>query len=120
MQAALQLGWKTIDVVRSELGPVELSAFAIADNRTAELAEWDQDGLALQLASLSDEGFSYEEIGFFPPAEEDEFIPDVSDIDVDGKMKPDQLKITVECSDLDELDDLFAELSDRGLKVKRG
>lgn len=50
--AATNLGWKEIWVTESELEANELTAFAIADNRTAELAEWDMEGLQEQLASL--------------------------------------------------------------------
>jgi DNA modification methylase len=46
------LGWSECDIVRSDLKGSEATAFAIADNRTAELATWDDDALAQQLAAL--------------------------------------------------------------------
>lgn len=52
LAAARSLGWSTIDIVRSHLTGAEATAYAIADNRTAELAEWDEDALAQQLAAL--------------------------------------------------------------------
>jgi DNA modification methylase len=52
LTAAQELGWTKIQIVRTELAGVEATAFAIADNRTAELAEWDEDGLAKVLESL--------------------------------------------------------------------
>jgi len=52
LTAAQELGWTEIQIVRTELAGVEATAFAIADNRTAELAEWDEDGLAKVLESL--------------------------------------------------------------------
>jgi len=67
LQAATELGWREINVVESDLGAAELTAFAIADNRTAELAEWDMGALAKQLAALDSEGFDYDTLGFeFP------------------------------------------------------
>lgn len=45
LRAARALGWSEIDVVRTELRGAEATAFAIADNRTAELAEWDEVAL---------------------------------------------------------------------------
>jgi len=39
--AALELGWKKVDVVVSTLTEMKQRAFSIADNRTAELAKWD-------------------------------------------------------------------------------
>jgi len=50
--AALSLGWKEIAIVRSELIGPDATAYAIADNRTAELATWDNDALTQQLAAI--------------------------------------------------------------------
>lgn len=54
LAAAQQLGWEKIDVVRTNLAGVEAVAFAIADNRTGELAEWDE-GLGDVLKALDKE-----------------------------------------------------------------
>ena len=54
LEGAIALGWKTISCLRSNLKGKELTAFAIADNRTAELAEWDMEILAEQLSGLED------------------------------------------------------------------
>ena len=70
LAAAQQLGWKQIDVVRTQLKGAEATAYAIADNRTAELAEWDEEALAQQLAAIQIEdeelvhpsGFDFEEV----------------------------------------------------------
>ncbi len=64
LAAALQLGWKQIAIVRSELSGPEMTAFAIADNRTAELAEWDDDVLAAELGGLQEDGIDLAELGF--------------------------------------------------------
>jgi ParB-like chromosome segregation protein Spo0J len=61
--AAQELGWTEIQIVRTELAGVEATAFAIADNRTAELAEWKQElnealnDLVSQKVNLDDLGF---------------------------------------------------------------
>jgi ParB-like chromosome segregation protein Spo0J len=70
LAAARELGWATIKVVRTSLLGAEAVAFAIADNRTAELAQWDEPALAAMLESLQNEtdldalvtGFSLDEI----------------------------------------------------------
>ena len=85
LAAAKALGWKEIAIVRSSLAGSDATAYAIADNRTAELAEWDDDALAQTLAALQidDEeiaratGFDDAEISAlavpdFAPASEDE------------------------------------------------
>ena len=67
--AARELGWETIKVSVSALPIEELRAYALADNRTAELAEWDVDALALSLEHLVDEGGGVDaavELGWAP------------------------------------------------------
>lgn len=52
LAAAKSLGWATVKVQRTSLDGAEATAYAIADNRTAELAEWDDEALAKQLSAL--------------------------------------------------------------------
>jgi len=52
LAAAKALGWKEIAIVRSPLSGSEATAYAIADNRSSELAEWDDDVLSQTLAAL--------------------------------------------------------------------
>lgn len=59
------LGWTECDVVVTELSGLDLAAFGVADNRTAELAEWDADALAVVLEALkADDDLSPEDAGF--------------------------------------------------------
>lgn len=62
--AARELGWAEIAAVRSGLSGSDLVAYAIADNRLAELAEWDDVGLAEQLRALQSEDFDIAAVGF--------------------------------------------------------
>lgn len=52
LEAAKSLGWTHIAAVIVDDSSVDAVAFAIADNRTAELAEWDTETLATLLDSL--------------------------------------------------------------------
>lgn len=51
--AANSLGWDSIDIVRTDLVGAEAMAYAIVDNRTTDLSEWDTDTLAAQLGELN-------------------------------------------------------------------
>jgi len=65
LMAAIDLGWTEIDCVRTPLRGVEATAYAIADNRTAELAEWDDQGLAETLRAIQSEpDFDLAAIGY--------------------------------------------------------
>jgi len=66
IEAAKRLGWIEIQAVRT---PVDwdsdrIKAFALADNRTAELANWNQQTLTTQLRELEIAGFDIVELGF--------------------------------------------------------
>lgn len=52
LEAAIDLGWEEIDVIQTSLTSGDAIAYAIADNRTSELAEWDDEILAAQLNGL--------------------------------------------------------------------
>lgn len=52
LEAAKRLGWEEIICCVSDLVSTEMIAYAIADNRSAELAEWDKAQLALLLEEL--------------------------------------------------------------------
>ncbi len=64
LQAAKELGWEEIDIVRTNLKGSDITAFGIADNRTSELAEWDDDVLKELLEGLKEEDFDLSAIGF--------------------------------------------------------
>ena len=70
------LGWSKIDVVRvpADWSADKVKAFALADNRTAELAEWDVAILDDQLQELIFAGFHIEDFGFAQPE-----VPDADD-----------------------------------------
>jgi ParB-like chromosome segregation protein Spo0J len=67
--AARQLGWSEIKIVRTELQGSEAVAFGIADNRTSETGEWDQQGLADVLSALRAEDADLAAAAGFTPDE---------------------------------------------------
>ena len=64
--AAKEMGWKKIDVVElpKDWDSAKIKAYAIADNRTAELADWDMQLLNLQLEELKESGYELHDVGF--------------------------------------------------------
>lgn len=66
LTAAKALGWKEIQIHRTDLEGPEATAFALADNRTAELAEWDDAALSAQLQALYEDGMDIADFGFDP------------------------------------------------------
>lgn len=86
LQAAQLLGWSDIAVivVPDDWSELDQRAFAIADNRTAELAKWNAPLLAAQLEKLQGNGFTPETLGFdIPEGAEPQQNP-TREIDVDA------------------------------------
>lgn len=55
LQAATRLGWSHLAAVTVEMDDNQATGFAIADNRAAELADWDQSLLDELIPQLRDE-----------------------------------------------------------------
>jgi len=56
LEAMRALGWSEVAAVIVDEDDVEATAFSIADNRSAELAEWDMEELGAALDMLADIG----------------------------------------------------------------
>jgi site-specific DNA-methyltransferase (adenine-specific) len=92
LEAAKNLGWTEIAIARTPVGWTweQIRAFAPADNRTAELAEWDDKVLADQLLELDANGWELEELGFEniqpPTIVEDETPLNFDDVPTRSKL----------------------------------
>lgn len=117
LAAAQELGWEEIEIVRTQLEGVEATMFAIADNRTAELAEWE-DSLAEVLQKLQDDGHDLGELGY-----------DISDLDelIERNETDDQkkdveivsaLEVIAECENEDQQKLIYDLLSEKGFKCR--
>lgn len=77
-KAARRLGLDTVPVIiATDLTPEQVKAFRLADNKTAEFAEWDFDLLDEELKSLLD--FDMSVFGFEDPEEVEEKEPEEDD-----------------------------------------
>jgi hypothetical protein len=61
--AAKELGWDHLAATIYD-GKGDPDAFALADNRTAELAEWNYEHLTARLQSLQERGFDLDKLGW--------------------------------------------------------
>jgi ParB-like chromosome segregation protein Spo0J len=81
LQAAIAMGWDSIDCIRTELTSSDAIAYAIADNRTSELAEWDDDVLIATLEGLREcDETALDAVGF----NEDELEKLFNEVELDG------------------------------------
>lgn len=63
-EAALQLGLESVPVRFMNLSLADSKLLALADNKTAEIATWDEEELEKVLQSLVDEGHNVEGLGW--------------------------------------------------------
>jgi len=112
--AARLLGWTKIETVKipSDWTEEQTKAFALADNRTAELGTWDNDILAQQLIELQDVDFLIEQIGFLH--EEPKVIDDSTE-SVDWE---DKYEVLIDCENEFQQQELLVRLSGEGYKVR--
>jgi site-specific DNA-methyltransferase (adenine-specific) len=87
MVAARSLGWSEISIARvpDDWSSDQVKAYALADNRSAELAEWDEQVLASQLLELQEAEFDVELLGFEIPVEP---LQDVVEDDIPEQVEP--------------------------------
>jgi site-specific DNA-methyltransferase (adenine-specific) len=87
MAAARTLGWTDIQVVYipDDWSADQVKAYALADNRSAELAAWDEQVLASQLLELQEAEFDIELLGFELPVEE---LAEVVEDEIPEQVEP--------------------------------
>jgi hypothetical protein len=112
LEAARQLGWKEIEVVRvpDEWTPDQAKAFALADNRTAELAQWNHDVLSSQILELQDVAFPIQELGFeIPELPTDAAWTDVFDATAGDRKEVQQITFTLHTDQAETVKAAIAE-----------
>jgi site-specific DNA-methyltransferase (adenine-specific) len=92
LKAARKLGLREVPVlVCADLTPEKVAALRLADNKTAELAEWDTPALDAELAELAEAGVDMEQFGF---GDELAALEPPANLDGEDADKPFVLKLT--------------------------
>lgn len=85
-RAALKIGLKRVPCLRAdELTDQEIKALRLADNKTAEIAKWDEGLLDIEIASLPE--FDLPEFGFGLESEENDETERFDGLDENGSAK---------------------------------
>ena len=87
-KAAMKLGLKTVPcIVADDLTPEQVKAFRVADNKTAELAEWDFEALEKELEELTEIDMSLFGFDDFEMEQQTEIVEDEPP-EVDEESEP--------------------------------
>lgn len=105
-----------IPVIQADLRGIDATRFALADNRTAELADWDEDVLKALLAEAGDMG------DMWTASEVEALFPATPSQERAGGTEPAALTgdyaILVKCSSELHQRELIERLADEGLDVR--
>ncbi len=120
LQAAKRLGWAEIWVNDDGFKSIEdAKAYAIQDNRSAELAAWDDVQLGDTLTELKEAGWDLEKIGFNDDElkklleGDDETTKEINDLEPKNIFE-----VVVTCSDENEQESIYNLLIEQGLKCR--
>jgi len=117
LEAASRLEWETIEVVYTDLQSAEAVAYAIADNRTTDLSQFDNDILRAQLEALDEElqaCAGYDEVDIAALASD--YDDDLDDIDEGDYAE--EYQVVVDCKSEDHMQAVFNKLKTDGYEVK--
>lgn len=97
-------------VMADDLTEEQVRAYRLADNKTAELAEWDFVGLDHELESIASIDMSM--LGFDDLSEE-----------LEGRERPEaafseEISVVVDCEDEEEAEALFGRLQEEGYSCR--
>lgn len=119
LKAAQELGWKEIDTVTTDLAGTDKVAFAIADNRTAELAQWDDDVLHTVLTGFDKQT---REILAYNQSEYDALAKQIQQTEKDteeGNIPRDfSYRLVVDCKDEEHQAEIMAVLEENNIECR--
>jgi ParB-like chromosome segregation protein Spo0J len=122
VQAAKEiLGWKRIAALMVDDDPATQTGYSIADNRTAELADWDEDALTRLVATIEEadqelyEALLLEDL---VATEVEEEAAEEGEGAGGDQAVPEMYQVIVNCTGQDQQQKLFEEMKERGLACR--
>ena len=116
LEAAKRAGMKTVPVIFLELNDADAAAYTVADNKLAELSEWDMPKLKDALAELSGSGFELALTGF-----DEEELAQMLAVEAEMAEREDaeEFALTITCRNEKHQKSLLRKLSAQGLDVRK-
>ena len=116
-KASLELGLDAVPcIVADDLSPALIKAYRLADNKTAEFAEWDDGLLSLELDELKLD-FDMSDFGFDLSLDDEPEEKEEKKTDLSGEVRS-VFEVIVECSDEEELEATYNALTEEGYRCR--
>lgn len=114
LKAAELLQLETVPVIRADdLSEEQIKAFRLADNKTAELAEWDFARLEEELAEI--ENIDMSEFGF---AELEEELAEDETERTDIGDSEEKYQLVIDCESEDDMQDKYNQILEVGIECR--
>lgn len=84
-RALQRLGYQKVDCVVTDLSPQKAREYRIADNKTAEIAEWDEEKLIKELMQIEDPEFAH---SYFTDQEVAQLLPQDEEVPQEAGLPP--------------------------------
>lgn len=125
LKAAIQLGLAEVPVRYMDLSETEAHAYALADNKLGEAADWEMDALATALRDLQDADVKIGDLGW-DAGELDAILDQFPEPDPQPDPEPkdpmdgykEGWQVLVNCKSEQQQAELLMELKNRGLWVR--
>lgn len=116
LMAAKKLGLDKVPcIVADDLTDEQIKAFRLADNKTAELAEWETDKLQKELSEINE--IDMLDFGFEPPAAaKNDEAEEATTTEFEYKQ---QFGVIVICKDKEEQSETYEALTAEGYDCKK-
>tara|TARA_R110001606_G_scaffold396811_1_gene571672 strand:+ start:7947 stop:8510 length:564 start_codon:yes stop_codon:yes gene_type:complete len=117
--AAQQLGLDRVPVRYMDLDPVDAKLLALADNKVAEIADWDDEALERILSELKADGVDLDGLGWSDDELKKllgEYEPEIDDgFDIDDDLV---YSVVIKCDNEEQQADLLDRLEQEGLSCQ--
>ena len=114
VEAAKRLSMTHVPTITlDQLTPEQVKSYVIADNRLAELSEWDEELLRQELEEIQLEGGDLELVGF-----EDYFAEPKPAAEPKEKDFNSQFEVVIECISEQEQERIYHEMVAKGYKCR--
>lgn len=118
LKAAKKLGIEEVPtIVADDLTNEQIKAFRLADNKVGEIAEWDEDALAIELEELNNLDFDMSDFGF-EELDLEEDSPQENEEDTSPQELDENTVIVVEAENEEELEEMFNKLTEEGYSCR--
>ena len=115
-KAAKAIGLETVPcVMADDLTPEQIQAYRLADNKTAEMADWDFDLLEQELNEIDPAEFDMADFGFFA---ENNIVESANEKENREIQLKEEFQIIIDCESEEDMQNKYNMLEEMGIECR--